>query len=144
MRALINSSLAGMVVLLLLSGCGVGRHVQKGINAYNAMKYHQAMSIWIDLEQRVPDMNSKGVVRYHVFRGLTHYRIGDRAMAHRFLAEGQRAYQAGDPSWLPPQTVQEMSAAMATLQGGAPAAPAAAPGPGQPGPEPVPAPEPIE
>jgi hypothetical protein len=143
MRALIYSLLAGMVVLLLLSACGVGRHVQKGINAFNAMKYHEAMSIWIELEQRIPDMNPKGVVRYHVFRGLTHNRIGDRAMALRFLTEGQRAYQAGDPAWLPPQTVQEMNATLASLRGGAPAAPAAAPGAG-PEPVPAPAPEPIE
>lgn len=112
-----------IAVVLLASGCGVGRHVQKGINAYNAMNFHQAMAIWQEIEPLQPEMNDKGRVRYLVFRGLTHYRLGDRQGAMHFLTQGRQAYQMGDPSWLDPYALRQLDAALADLGGNAPPVP---------------------
>lgn len=137
-----SARLASIVLAVLLSGCGAGRHVQKGINAYKSMNYHQAMTIWHDIEPLQPEMNDKGRVRYLVFRGLTHYRLGDRQGATYFLTQGRQAYQMGDPSWIDPVSLGQMNQALADLSSSSsPAAPAggvpAAPPAGTPDEEPV-------
>ena len=120
---------------LALSACGLGRHVQKGINAYNAGDLGSAMSIWQSLERDEAGMNQKGLVRYLVYRGLTHHRMGHPQWALRFLSRGKAAYLAGNPNWLPASTAVQMNQALAQLGGGA----ATMPGAGQGGaPEPVP------
>jgi hypothetical protein len=143
-----SRQIATILAAALLStvglGCGAGRHVQKGINHYTTQNYAGAMMIWQELEQDEGGLNDKGLVRYLVYRGLTHYRLGHRQWAQHFLARGRQAYHGGNPSWLPAYTIQELEQALATL-GGATAAPPAAGGP-PPAPPPAeqgPAPDPI-
>lgn len=140
------------VLALTLAACGVGRHVQKGINAYTIGNYQGAMLVWSDLAARESEMNEKGRVRYLVYRGLTHYRLGQQRQALTYLSLGSSAYRAGNPKWLPPRDVQEMQAALGLLQSGAPAdaapppplPPGAAPSPAVAPPPAMPAPPPQE
>jgi hypothetical protein len=107
-------------------GCGAGRHVQKGINHYTIQNYAGAMMVWQELEQDEGALNDKGLVRYLVYRGLTHYRLGHRQWAQHFLARGKQAYRGGDPAWLPGHAIQQMEQALAALGGGSTVAPPAA------------------
>lgn len=128
---------------LVMSACGLGRHVQKGINSYNAGDMHSAMSIWQGLERDEGGMNEKGLMRYLVYRGLTHHRMGHHQWALQFLSRGKAAYMAGNPNWLPSPIVVQMDQALAQLGGGGTAPMNSAP---TPMPEPVPggAPEPVD
>jgi hypothetical protein len=129
---------ASLLALALAGlGCGTGRFVQRGINCYNAGDYPCALAAFQDIEVSGYQLNSKARVRYLAYRGLTHFRVGHLDMARRFLAEANAAYRGGDPAWLPPQVVTEMSQALAQLSGGA--MPPSAPPPGPPGPAPTPA-----
>ena len=112
----------GVVAVLGLSvvACGVGRHVQKGIHAYDAGSLQRALEIWSDLDHRQPEMNEKGRVRYLVYRGLTHHRLGQHRLALTYLARGNAAYRAGNPRWLSYRAVQQMEAAL-RQSGGEPA-----------------------
>jgi hypothetical protein len=123
-----------LAVLVLVTGCGVGRHVQKGVNAYNANDLNRAMMIWSDLDARQGEMNEKGRVRYLVYRGLTHHRLGQRGPAVTYLKQGQLLYHQGDPRWLPPHVVSEMQAALQGVTPGVAPAPSSAPPPPPPPP----------
>ena len=116
---------------LLAIGCGgTGRFIQKGIDQYERDNYRGALHEWDDLSGSEGSMNDKGLVRYLVYRGLTHYHLGQRSYAIVFLQRGHAAYERGNALWLNPHTVQEMNAALADLQknprGPAPAASAVA------------------
>lgn len=102
---------------LLTIGCGgTGRFIQKGIDQYERDNYRGALHEWDDLSGSEGSMNDKGLVRYLVYRGLTHYHLGQRSYAIVFLKRGNEAYARGNALWLNPHTVQEMNAALADLQ----------------------------
>ncbi len=113
-----------------LAACGMGRHVQKGINSYNAGDLNSAMSIWQNLERDEAGMNQKGLMRYLVYRGLTHHRMGHHQWALQFLNRGRAAYMTSNPQWLPSHIVVEMNQALAQLGSGTqPANPQPTPNP---------------
>ena len=117
--------LAAALLCTAALGCGAGRQVQKGVNHYNAQNFPGALVVWQTLEQDEGAMNEKGLVRYLVYRGLTHHSLGHQQWARHFLARGRQAYQAGEPGWLPPAVVQQLEQALAGLgQAPQPAAPA--------------------
>jgi uncharacterized protein YceK len=104
-----------VIVAGLLSGCGAGRTIQKGINCYWTLNYQRALDIFEEAGCCEYEMNPKGLVRYLVFRGLAHYRLGHRKQAYHFLSRGKEAYQRSEPGWLPIRAVQEMDAALVFL-----------------------------
>jgi hypothetical protein len=129
---------------LLAIGCGgAGRFIQKGIDQYERDNYRGALHEWDDLSGSEGSMNEKGLVRYLVYRGLTHYHLDQRSYAIVFLRRGHEAYARGNAMWLKPSTVQEMNAALADLQKN-PRGPAAAASaaPTDPAPPTTPAPTP--
>jgi hypothetical protein len=107
-------------------GCGVGRFVQKGIDSYQRGDYAGAMHQWNELSSQESDMNAKGLMRYCVYRGLTHNRLGQKQAALQWLTRGADLYKRGDPAWLPVPAYEEMNRVLAELGGGA-GAPAASP-----------------
>ncbi len=126
-----------IVVAFICLGCGVGRHVQKGINAYNASNYLDAKARWIEMQGVESEMNPKGHMRYLVYRGLTHFRLGERNAALHFLTRGNAEYRQGNPNWLPQSIADNMGRALAELKG-APPAPAPQESSAQPiGPQPA-------
>ncbi len=60
-------------------------------------------------------MNPKGRTRYFVYRGLTHYRRGERGEALHYLQRGKSALEHGDPNWIPVATVRQMDEALQEL-----------------------------
>ena len=101
-----------LCVLLLAStaGCGIGRQIRHGINCYKTAHYAGSMEIWEELGNCDCRMNHKATVRYLVYRGLTHYHLGELRWAHHFLRKGRQAYLHGSPRWLPRGAVLEMNA----------------------------------
>lgn len=130
LTALTGLSLAALA--LAGFGCGTGRFVQRGINCYNAGNYPCAMSAFQEIEYNNYELNPKGRVRYLTYRGLTHFRMGQTDLARRFLTEANVVYRSGDPTWLPPDAVQQLQQALAQLGGAAPP-----PGPAEPPPTPA-------
>lgn len=112
---------------LLVTGCGLtGPIVQKGMDRYERLDYPGAASEFSRLSGRDGDLNNKGLVRYYVYNGLTAYHLGYRAEAYSMLTRGKALHGAGTASWIKPNIVAEMDAALANLSG---APPAAAPAP---------------
>ena len=103
-------------------GCGVGRHVQKGIDSYRAGQYQAALQKLQPLETREVEMNTKGRLRYLVHRGLSHYRLGQRTAAFHWLLRGEEIYRHSSPRWLPRHAVAEMGTALRELRSPTPSA----------------------
>jgi hypothetical protein len=112
-----------MAGLLALPACGVGRHVQTGISYYSTTNYPSAMGVWREIEPRESEMNPKGLVRYLVYRGLTHYRLGEKQAAAHFLSRGAAMYRQSNPQYLPDPIVAEMQRALGELGSQAPQSP---------------------
>ncbi len=110
--ALISATLA---LLALTSGCGAGRHIQKGINCYRTSHHAGALAVFEEVGEREDRMNHKGLVRYLVYRGLAHYQLGHRRWAHHFLTRGREVHRRGKLRWLPPHAQREMTAALIDL-----------------------------
>lgn len=127
-----NRILATLVLAAVLAlGCGgTGPIVQKGIDRYERLDYPGAAGEFARLSGRDADMNSKGLVRYYVYNGLTAYHLGYRDQAYALLTRGKALYTQGTASWLKPSVASEMDAALATLSGGAPLPTPAPPGGG--------------
>jgi hypothetical protein len=108
-------TLSAALLLAAGLGCGVGRQVKKATDCYKEAQYEGAMWAFEDLECCEHKMNHKALIRYLVYRGLTHYHLGHRDAARHFLMRGRDAYLRGRPHWLPPRTVAEMHHALAHL-----------------------------
>jgi hypothetical protein len=93
--------------------CGTsGAHVQHGINAYQRGDYKGAAQQLGSLEDETSNMNPKGYCRYLVYRGLTLYKLGDRAGAVPFLTKGKEAMDRGDSRWIPPNIAAQVQDAL--------------------------------
>jgi hypothetical protein len=115
---------------LLSIGCGsTTRNLQKGIERYERTDYTGAMSQWSALTTSERSLNQRGLVRYLVYRGLTHYRLGDRTSALSYLSRGKDAFGRGSASWVRADLVAEMDRALADLNDEPEAAPPAEPAP---------------
>jgi hypothetical protein len=92
-----------------------GAQVQHGINAYQEGRLDVAMAKWKEMEARTGEMNPKGLMRYLVYRGLTHLERNEPEEARSYLRRGYRAYQRGDSRWLPPNIVERVETALKDL-----------------------------
>jgi hypothetical protein len=117
---------------LLVSGCTtMSGRVQRGVNLYERTDFASALYQFEVVGEKEPDMNRRSVIRYLVYRGLTHYRVGQRSEAWHFLTRGREAYSRGTASWLSPRTLGEMDRALMELaQNPPPPMAPAPPGPG--------------
>lgn len=98
-----------------LAGCGVGRHVQRGVNDYERADYELASERFQDLAAHEDEMNRKGLARYLVYRGLTDYRLGRRAPARYYLARAGEVLKKTPPGTIKPRVLLEVDAALADL-----------------------------
>jgi hypothetical protein len=108
-------TLSAALLLAAGLGCGVGRQVKKATDCYKEAQYEGALWAFEDVGCCEHEMNHKALVRYLVYRGLTHYHLGHRDAARHFLMRGRDAYYHGKPHWLPRRTVAEMHHALAHL-----------------------------
>jgi hypothetical protein len=128
--------------ILAIGACAAGGAVQRGINLYQVGNYPDAMAAWLEVEPETASLRDKTLARYLVYRGLTQHRLGHRAGALHFLTLGRQAYLVGNPRWLRPEVVAEMTAALSTLTGSGPTAPPSPHGPVTPTPPLPPGPPP--
>ena len=105
-----------LAVGLGLAGCGVRGGIRHAIYHYENGEYDEAKQVWVDLEARDAGMPLKARVRYLVFRGLTHWRLGEVVSARYYLYWGQKAYEEAGEMWIPPENLPEMREALQQLE----------------------------
>ncbi|MFO0547352.1 MAG: hypothetical protein U0271_03130 [Polyangiaceae bacterium] len=106
------------MTLSLQVGCvRVGRNVKTVINRYEVGSFNAASRQCSELAQLQDEMNEKAHVRYLVYCGLTHYRLGRRPNAQLLLSRGVDEYQQGRSSWIKPGIADEMYKALDDLEG---------------------------
>jgi len=104
------------VLAICMAACSTtGAQVQHGINAYQRGDYSGAAEQLASLESETSDMNPKGHCRYLIYSGLSHYRLGHRETARRFLLDGIRAMERGDSRWIAPNIAEEARRALADV-----------------------------
>lgn len=104
---------------IVAAGCAppTAVRVQYGIDAYEHGEYPAALQRFVEVEGDQGALDAAGQVRYLAYRGLTDYRLGQKAEAKALLSKAKRAYDAGSPLALPPQIATEMDAALKELGG---------------------------
>lgn len=106
-----------VVLVATVAGCGIGRQINHGISCYRTAHYAGAMETWEELGNCDCQLNHKATVRYLVYRGLTHYHLGEKRWALHYLRKGKQAYLHGSPRWLPRGALLEMNAILAKAPG---------------------------
>ena len=119
MRAALSVSWGTKVALLALvlglAGCGVRGGIRHAINHYEDGEYQDAKEVWLELEARHKGMPLKARVRYLVFRGLTHWHLGEIVAARYYLYWGRQAYEEAGEQWIPEENLPEVREALQAL-----------------------------
>jgi hypothetical protein len=110
------------IMLAALAACrGYGPTVQEGMDYYDYGDYQAALAKFKVSEGPAEEpgiaqpMSDKTLVRYYVYRGLSHYHLGERATAQKYLTQGNALYQKGEKIWLPPKIAGELAQALKDL-----------------------------
>jgi tetratricopeptide (TPR) repeat protein len=80
--------------LVALAGCA--GPFEEGVRQYDRGRYPEAIQTLRRLQAEAPGYDRRESARYALYRGLTHFALGDRQQALRWLAEAKRASDA-DP-----------------------------------------------
>ncbi|NUP07580.1 MAG: hypothetical protein HOW73_16150 [Polyangiaceae bacterium] len=109
---------ASVGVSVGLSGCGTpGGFVRLSVRQYEVGNYNAASRACWDASEDEDYLNDKAHVRYLVYCGLTHYRLGRREQARAMLHEGNVEYLQGRSNWLKPAVVDDLYKALDDLEG---------------------------
>jgi hypothetical protein len=83
--------------LLVVSGCAAVRDdLRRAESAFDEARYENA-EVWLaSLEEDIPSMEREMRIRYYYLRGVTAYRLGDKARARHFLALCREESAEGD------------------------------------------------
>jgi hypothetical protein len=112
--------LAGFVVCgasFSLSGCSHGGELQHTIGRYELGHYQTTASSCAELGDDAAGMNDKAQVRYLVYCGLAHYKLGHVYEASEMLTKGSQRYAEGSLGWLKPDVVDELLKALDDIEG---------------------------
>jgi hypothetical protein len=112
MRALRVLFLVGSVALL--SACGTGRFVARGIDAYKLGDYENAVSQFAYIEREGIPLNDKGECRYLAYNGLALWHVGKKSNGVDYLMKARTACR--EPSWLPSEISAEMDGIFAQIR----------------------------
>ena len=110
------AGLATFVALLSMLGCSRGG-LQHAIGRYELGHYKATASTCNELDADVAGMTDKARVRYLVYCGLAHYKLGHVHEANAMLAMGSQSYTDGSLGWLKPDVVDELLKALDELEG---------------------------
>ncbi len=88
----------------------------RGIAHYDRAEYPQALECLAAVEDDWPAMSHRERARYSLYRGLTHFALGNRKQAKLWLEEAKRAYEA-DPGLLSDEEAGKLGSAWAHLPG---------------------------
>ena len=113
-----------LVLGLLIIACGAssacltpGHYVKDSMEHYEVGNYNLAARACWKASEDEQYMNDKAHVRYLVYCGLAHYRLGHRAQAQPLLVSGEGEYLKGKSNWLKPATADELYKALDDLEG---------------------------
>ncbi len=107
---------AAGVALLSLVGCSRGAELQHAIGRYEVGHYKATASTCAALDDVASDMGEKARVRYLVYCGLAHFKLGHVHEASAMLAKGSQSYAEGSLGWLKPDVVDELLKALDELE----------------------------
>lgn len=111
MIAAMRSALLALITLPLLA---CSSSFGKGIAHYDRAEYPQALEELAAAEGELPTYSHRERARYALYRGLTHFALGNRELALPWLEEAKRAYEA-DPSLLSDEEAGKLGSAWAHL-----------------------------
>lgn len=101
---------------LLLAACTTYRsQLHRGQRYYEENQYEAALALWRDLEADADSLTPEERARYAYFRGMTNYRLGQRAEARYWLSLAQAGEQL-HPSSLGEERRQRLEATLSELQ----------------------------
>lgn len=84
-------SLALLAALLFpLAACATS--FGRGVTHYEQAEYPQALERFVAIEGELDGLSPKERARYALYRGLTHFALGNRALARLWLGEAKLAY----------------------------------------------------
>lgn len=86
MRMLI--SLLSVLLLACTSSFG------EGVAHYGRAEYPQALERFLSIEDEVAGWSQNDRAQYALYRGLTHFALGNRVLAKTWLGEAKAAYDA--------------------------------------------------
>lgn len=98
-------------------GCSRGGELQHAIGRYELGHYKATTSTCTELDADAARMNDKTRVRFLVYCGLAHYKLGHVHEARAMLAQGSRSYLDGSLGWLKPDVVDELLKALDDIEG---------------------------
>lgn len=86
-----RSSLAPLFALLLLACTS---SFGEGVAHYGRAEYPQALERFVAIEDDVAGWPPRDRAHYALYRGLTHFGLGNRALAKEWLGRAKLAYDA--------------------------------------------------
>jgi len=111
MIAAMRSALLALFALALFAcTSSLGR----GIAHYDRAEYPQALEHLVALEGELSTLSAPERARYALYRGLTHFALGNAALAKPWLEEAKRAYEA-DPGVFSDQEAGQLASAWAHM-----------------------------
>lgn len=101
-----------LLLALLLAACtsSFGR----GVAHYERAEYPQALERFVAIEDEAAGWSSRDRAHYALYRGLTHFALGNRALASRWLEEAKAAHDA-DSRVFSDEDAGKLSSALAHL-----------------------------
>lgn len=108
--AMRSALLALLSVALFACTSSLGR----GIALYDRAEYPQALEHLVALEGELPALSAPERARYALYRGLTHFALGNAALARPWLEQAKHVYEA-EPSVLSDEEAGKLASAWAHL-----------------------------
>lgn len=105
---------SALLALLALALFACTSSFGRGIAHYDRAEYPQALEHLAAAEDDLSMFSPSERARYSLYRGLTHFALGNRRLAQPWLEEAKRAYEA-DPSLLSDDEAGKLGSAWAHL-----------------------------
>lgn len=81
-----------LLFALLLSLASCTSSLGKGVSHYERAEYPQALERFVEMEDEVASASPSERAHYALYRGLTHFALGNRALAKEWLAKAKLAH----------------------------------------------------
>ena len=72
--------------LSLVACASFAENLRRGVQHYDAERWQQALAVWIELEDDVPEQSRGERGEYYAYLALTHLRLGHRSDARHYFA----------------------------------------------------------
>src|SRR5207245_10105251 len=69
------------------SCASIDEDLERGRRHYAATQYAAAMRVFLEIQNEVPGLAASKQALYYYYRGMTHYRLGQRSDARYYLGQ---------------------------------------------------------